>query len=149
MNDDEYSKAVRRAESIVSGLIDPALRSVAFEQVLGSILSGARSSHPVRAQTRASSIPPSKTEPRKDLQRGTVAGGPSAWVERLQEEGYFTEARTITDVVESIRATGHNVLSKDVTYPLVRLVAPAVRKLRRERQQIGGRGKKVWVYRNY
>lgn len=146
MRRDELTRVVRIAEEAASAVGDPTLRAVAFDRILQYFLHSGTStdfavSHPIKAARHES------PGPIADTTRAPRDSGPTAWVESLRLEKFFSQPRTIGDVVESVRALGHNIQSKDVTFPLTRLVQ--LHKLRRVRKASASGDRGQWIYTDY
>lgn len=139
-------EAVKTAGIVAAGIADSDLRRIAFDRVLEHLLTQTEigfSRQKANVRRAESSV-----AARRTTGRGAAAyAGPSSWVEKLLDEGYFSEARTITDVVREVKASGHSVKSKDVSFPLVRLVR--LKKLRRVQRVDPTLQRNVWVYTNY
>lgn len=146
MNDSDSTprllKVVQTAESIASHVADPELRSIAFDRLLQRLLRGADSALELERTEVARRPAPSPRSPRR-----TAKEGPTAWVESLRAEAFFSEPKTLSNVVERVRALGHNIESKNVTDPLEKLVQAKI--LRRERTAGNGGKRGVWSYSNY
>jgi hypothetical protein len=125
---------------------DESLRAVAFAKVLEFMLRSNDWAAPATAANRGESLRQAPKATHAEAV-GSSADGPSSWIEGLESEGFFREPRSITDVVGRVKADGHSVLSKDVTYPLVRLVR--MRKLRRIQTTPKGGGRAIWMYQTY
>ncbi len=134
--------AVSEALSIVEGIKDPANQSVVLGKVLDRLLWDVRPAVLPSEHVRPVGIP----SPRS-VSSAQLRDGPTAWVEDLHHEGFFTNPRTLSDVTEGVRARGHNVLSKNVTDPLEKLVT--TKRLRRTRSPSEGQKRGVWFYTNY
>ncbi len=146
-SDAYYAAAIRRAESLVVAVVDEKLRSVAFEVLLQRILTEGVQIAPRSSVHKATESLISAPLEKRTMGRPKVKNGPSEWLEDLHGEGYFSTPRTITEVVSEVAAKGHHVKSKDVSFPLIRLVG--LKKLRRVRKQVGESNREVWVYTNY
>lgn len=126
---------------------DPELRKAAFQTVLTHLLGSLRTDG--TAVSRTPKVTPRPTDARsaESSRPRRVKEGPSAWVAKLIEEGFFVKPRLIGDVVNRLGEVGHTLLSKDVSYPLARLCD--LRRLRRTRSGKDKKGKTVWSYTNY
>jgi hypothetical protein len=134
--------AVDTAGSVTEGISDPQLRAIAFGKVLDRLLLD----EPLRLVQpgnlpRGASLPPPK------VAAAPSRGGPNAWIDSLVAERFFSEARSLAEITEAVRAQGHNVESKNVTAPLEKLVQSKV--LRRERKASETAKRGVWMYSNY
>lgn len=146
MREDSIRVAIATAERAVAPIADLELRRIAFERVLDHLLRIADT--PLAGEGPTPKSPGPKSALRGGSNnRAAPSTGPSAWIERLQSDGFFAEPRTITDTVAQVRALGHAVESKDITFPLVRMVR--LRRLRREQKPEPHLRRKVWVYTNY
>jgi hypothetical protein len=138
---EEFKRSVQVALEASASISDPDLRRIAFDRILTESLRRSEATPPAASAGVGSSH---RGPPRS---RSEAPPGPSHWVDDLLEDEFFTKPRTIADVVDAVRAAGHNVLSKDVTYPLSRLVQQ--KGLRREKGLLNDTRRSVWVYRNY
>lgn len=139
---EQIRRLVGIAESSTQDLSDAETRRVAFQVVLSHLLERAGSPDEKHASQAGR---PSHAAPRSTTQR--TRGGPSNWVLKLIEEGFFSKPRLIGDVVTRLGEVGHTVLSKDVSYPLARFCE--LRRLRRTKSGKDARGRVVWSYTNY
>jgi hypothetical protein len=137
--------AVESAEAVTSGVSDPQLRAIAFGRVLDHLLAGGATQSPTQIQ-REGTEPPRHRAP-SGVRPPSSRSGPSAWINSLRDEGFFTKQKPLAEVTEAVRAQGHNIDSKNVTDPLERLVQSKV--LRRERKPTDGSTRVVWLYSNY
>jgi len=139
---EDLRHAVQTARLVTADIDEMDLRRLAFDRVLehllatqeGHLAAGPRSVDVIQR------LPPREIR----LKRAT---GPSAWVADLHAEGFFKAPKTITKVVDAVKAMGHNILSKDVTYPLEQMARRKV--LRREKEITNESKRRVWVYRDY
>ena len=145
--DTDFLTAIKRAESLVASLADEKLRAVAFEIVLQRIIGEGDLSQPRVSTEKARTQPRAESHEQPRVKPSRAKNGPSAWVEDLHKEGFFSTPKTITDVVAEVRSRGHHVASKDVTFPLVRLVD--LKRVRRRPGQSGKSQREVWVYTNF
>jgi hypothetical protein len=147
VTDDDLRAVIRRAHLIAEEEPEPNLRSVTYTCVLRFLLQEGEGPPP-QAASRA---PPSGTVTPKPSSRKVNTRnspeGPSSWVTSLRLDNFFRQPKTITDVVTAIKALGHNVESKDVTYPLEQLARSKT--LRREKLQAQGSKRRVWTYTEY
>lgn len=124
MSEKDYSKLASTAEAAVSGIKDPELKRVAFEKILNDMLSTSSHSKELVSQkktTRKSS----GSSPRKK------GGGPTAYIEELVAEGYFSKKRSISDVKTELENRGHHIPITSLSGPLQGLCKK--RALRREK----------------
>jgi hypothetical protein len=129
------------AQSITQGISDSQVRAIALGKVLDHLLGASPTSSNPAIETS-----PTEGMPSHGASTPKSKEGPTTWVEDLAREGFFATPRSLADVTEKVRAGGHNVLSKNVTEPLEKLVA--VKRLRRERKPKEGQKRGVWMYSN-
>lgn len=144
--DRPLSELVRRAYQISSVVDEPILRGHAFDAILNHLIDLTSKTRPDAAPRETDAPKSSPPHETVESTRRPPAIGPSRWVENLFEEGFFKTTKTIADVVERLKSEGHNILSRDVTFPLVRLVR--LHKLRRQRGIDGESKRQVWIYGN-
>ena len=90
----------------------------------------------------ANSVPlDQKSLPKATRQRRSNGGGALTLLRGLKSEGYFTEKRTIGDVVAELARQGHTFQSNNISTPLKNLTKQKV--LVRMQSAEGG-----WVYEN-
>lgn len=133
-------KAVEMAELATIGVEDVQLRSVALGRVLDRLLTDSQPALLLPVEFRG-------PQSEKQRSKAPARDGPTAWIASLRNEKFFTQSRTLAEVVEVVRAQGHHVESKNVTDPLEKLVRSKV--LRRERKSVAGSTRPVWVYSTY
>jgi hypothetical protein len=139
---EDLRRTIQTAELAVADIDDQDLRRIAFDRVLQHLLLTQGGHHAAGASVALVARQPSaRGSPAKQVD------GPSAWVADLQREEFFKSPKTITDVVQAVKAAGHNILSKDVTYPLEQMARKEI--LRREKEVTAESKRKVWVYRKY
>ncbi len=139
--DRRISAAIERARRIAALESNPELQRIVLAQVLAHLLSQAPEASPAPSKPLGS-----KSAEIARTKRSAPDNGPSVWVEALCDEGFFSRPKSIGDVVQAVVASGHHVLSKDVSFPLVRLVR--MRRLRRVKSTVEGSSRKVWLYAN-
>lgn len=140
--EEQIRRLVRLADKSTKDLGDTETRRIAYQTVLSHLLERGIQTveRPSLHQERSSRLPPR-------VPRLRAHEGPSSWVLRLIEEGFFDKPRVIGDVVTRLGEVGHTVLSKDVSYPLARFCD--LRRLRRNRSGKDLKGRVVWSYTNY
>jgi hypothetical protein len=145
--EERIRRQIELAERSTKDISEADIRRVAFQTVLAHLLQNSTTvdGAPVEQGRLSRRVAKEETTRRAPTRR--VLDGPSAWVAKLIEEGFFTKPRQIGDVVNRLGEVGHTVLSKDVSYPLAHFCD--LRLLRRTRTGKDSRGRAVWSYTNY
>jgi len=143
-----YGAMVAEAEAAVASVKDPELRRVAFEKILSTLLeqqaSPAKKTSASRRATRSASGSEAKPAGRSKKR----AGGPTAYIEDLIDEGFFEEQHTIADVKAELANRGHHIALTSLSGPLQSLT----QKKRLRRQKAAAKGKKskgTYAYSNW
>jgi hypothetical protein len=108
----DYTSLVIQAEKAVASVKDPDLKRIAFERVLGDLLS--QSSPPSArnksgGKTRAKTLAPASKS------------GPKAYIEEMIGDGFFTEPKTISMVKNELENHGHHIATTSLSGPLQKL----------------------------
>lgn len=136
---------VEAAQSAVSGVSDKDLRVAAFSRVLEHLLTGEPTkARKTRAKRRVSGA--RKKDPGAKKKKPSV-DGPRARLEELIEEGFFSEPRNSSAIIEALSERGYHMQPSDLTRPLPALAQE--QKLRRKKMAPPDGGKKVWHYSNW
>ena len=142
-----YAAMVAEAEKAVASVKDPELKRVAFEKILGTLLEQktplARGARPRRGGRTAPV--PAKGASRPTKKR---AGGPTAYIQELIDEGFFKKQHTIADVKAELANRGHHIALTSLSGPLQSLT----QKKRLRRQKAVAKGKKskgTYAYSNW
>ncbi len=136
MEQDEYlERMVFEALEVTSRIEDPNLRSIAFGEVLRHLLG--RGLSPKSVTDKGDS----------DASKEFPAGGPTALLDELVKDGFFTEPRSTEDVIDALGERGHFLKHSDLTYPLSNFVKKKL--LRRQKREPPDGGQAVWFYSNW
>lgn len=144
-----YAELVAQAEQAVAGVKDAELRRVAFERVLGDLLSDRRGLPPGASKSATGSL--SRRAPAARSKSGKAPeavkrSGPQAYIEELVSDGFFKKQKTISDVKTELGNRGHHIALSSLSGPLQKLC----QKKTLRRQKIDGNGgKKTFGYSNW
>lgn len=133
MDRDVIVSARRQAEAAVADMAEGALKIKAFEVVLQHLLSAGK-------DKRVGDRPRAALREGKNHSPTSIAGR----ILTLQEEGFFSQPRTIADIKAELGNHGWHIPLTTLSGRLQGLVQH--RRLRRERVDV--RGKKQWRYSN-
>jgi hypothetical protein len=108
----DYTSLVIQAEKAVASVKDPDLKRIAFERVLGDLLS-----RPSRTATKNKSGGATRA---KTLTPASKSG-PKAYVEEMIGDGFFAEPKTISMVKIELENRGHHIATTSLSGPLQKL----------------------------
>ncbi len=132
-------EARKKAEMAVEGMVDPALKVKAFEQVFAKLLEGSEAKEQPRTAERKRSVARVKNE--------TLGSRPETLPGRLltlKDEGFFKAQRTLSEIREELGSRGHHYPLTSLSGAMQGLVRN--RELRRERVKSGA--KRTYKYAN-
>jgi hypothetical protein len=131
---------VQTAEKAVATITDPRLREIAFGRILDHLL---KSQGTVSETTTGSAS--RKRSPNTSGRRSSQ--GVRAWMRELVDEQFFSEPKSLKQIVEELSNRSHHLRSTDLTSPLQNLCHNKV--LRRRKQAGAGGGKEVLHWSNW
>ena len=127
-------ESLMKAESLVDGIADDAMRVAAFGAILSYFLS-------------AGELHETKGTPGRKLRVARKSSGPTAWLEELINDGFFVQPKSGADILEELAAGSHHLKSTDLTRPLEALCHD--KKLRRSKRPVEGSSRQVYHWSNW
>jgi len=149
MDIDALLSARQKAERVIEGMPDGAIKEKAFEIAFRHLLAdynypgkGKRGSRRKASNsTGAASAGAPQTEARR---RSSKRQGPQSLVSELVNEGFFAEQRCLADIQNELETKGHHVKQTDLSPAMGRLTRAKI--LRRERQK-NDKARSMWFYK--
>lgn len=147
-----YTELVAQAERAVAAVKDAELRRVAFEKILDDLLVTSAGSGSKQDGMRATAGKPVPTKGTRNKKQAAVAekrskrAGPSAYVEEMISEDFFSKPKTIAEVKAELQNRGHHIPLTSLSGPLQKLCQNKL--LRRQKVSAEGQ-KKGFAYSNW
>jgi hypothetical protein len=137
----QFRTLIDQASKAVSSMPEGRLKEIAFERILSHLL--AQGEAPVEQLPRAQAVRKNTVPSPVSVRR--QPDGPSAWLKDMVDEGFFSEPRSSSQIIEELGNRSHHLTATDITLPLQRLCHD--KKLRRKKVQLkdGGRPLIHWV----
>lgn len=140
------------AEKVVTGMAEGPMKEKAFEIAFAELIQNdpaARRRPPsaaVRPPRKRTSDGRERGDGNEKHRKGGKTAGPKKLLIELADDGFFDQARALTDIVEQLSTGGHTYKQEDLSR-LLQLLTQA-RVLRREQRDSGKGKRKIWYYQN-
>ncbi len=131
----DFQEIIQQAEHAVTGIKDPALKTVAFGKVIDALMAGG--TKPVVKQK--------KHVGRQRMPNSAARMGTSGFLQEMVDQDYFRSQHALADVKEELANRGHHVPLTSLSGPMQSLCRRRV--LRREKKKVGS--KQTYVYSNW
>jgi hypothetical protein len=136
----ELTLNLQTAEAVVAIVKDPKLREIAFGCVLKHLL-GKKKGDPVEPAVAA---PLGRV---KKSVRPSSSNGTMAWLNELVSEGFFSQPKSVKQIIQELSNRSHHLRGADLTRQLQQLCHD--RMLRRRKQAASEGGKEVFHWSNW
>ena len=129
------------ANGAVAAVEDQRLREIAFGRILDYLLASKKSGGAILTEG------PSTESLARKLERKKPSKGASAWLRELTSDGFFTQPRSLKEILQELSNRSHHLRRTDLTSPLQHLCHDKV--LRRRKQAAADSVKEVFHWSNW
>lgn len=108
----EFTSDLETAELAVAAVKDPRLREIAFGRILDHLLT----SKEPKADCEPASAKPKPSTEKAEQKRSS--SGVTAWLRELVDERFFSEPKSMSQILEELSNRSHHLRAQDLTKQL-------------------------------